>query len=75
MHQYGVFSRLLGCGAGEVGKMKYAVLIQVDEGEWMHLSEDNPFTYKSKPQIFETKEDAEAAAARWNTGRVVEYHG
>ena len=55
--------------------MKYAVLIQVDEGEWMYLSEDNPFTYKSKPQIFETKEDAEAAAARWNTGRVVEYHG
>ena len=53
--------------------MKYAVLIQVDEGEWMYLSEDNPFTYESEPQIFETKEEAEAAAARWNTGRVVEH--
>ena len=52
---------------------KYAVMIEVDEGEWMYLSEDNPFSYASKPQVFETREQAQEAANNWNTGWVVEY--
>lgn len=52
---------------------KYAVMIEVDHGEWMYLTQDNPFTYASKPQVFETKEEAQEAAKNWNTGWVVEY--
>lgn len=52
---------------------KYAVMIEVDEGEWMYVSGDNPFTYASKPQVFETRSEAEEAAKMWNTGWVVEY--
>ena len=53
--------------------MKYAVMIQVDEGEWMYVSADNPFDYNSKPLLFDTKEQAQEAAKEWNTGWVVEY--
>lgn len=52
---------------------RYAVMIEVDHGEWMYLTQDNPFTYASKPQVFETKEEAQEAAKNWNTGWVVEY--
>jgi hypothetical protein len=53
---------------------KYAVMIEVDEGEWMYLSHDNPFTYYSKPCVFDTKQEADDAASKWNTGWVVEYN-
>lgn len=52
---------------------KYAVMIQVEEGEWMYVSEDNPFTYASKPQVFETREEANQVAKLWHTGWVVSY--
>lgn len=52
---------------------KYAVMIEVDHGEWMYLSEDNPFNYDSKPQVFDTREQAQEAANNWNTGWVIEY--
>jgi len=52
---------------------KYAVMIEVDHGEWMYLSEDNPFDYSSKPLVFNTKEGAQEAAKNWNTGWVIEY--
>ena len=52
---------------------KYAVMIEVDEGEWMYLSKDNPFSYDSRPQIFDTREEAAEASSAWNTGWVVEY--
>jgi len=52
---------------------KYAVMFEVEEGEWMYLTEDNPFTYASKPLIFDDLRMAEAAALLWNTGCVVEY--
>lgn len=52
---------------------KYAVMFEVEEGEWMYLTEDNPFTYASKPRIFDDLRMAEAAALLWNTGYVVEY--
>jgi hypothetical protein len=54
---------------------KYAVMIEVDHGEWMYLSEDNPFSYASKPRIFNDRNMAEATALLWNTGYVVEYKG
>ena len=52
---------------------KYAVMFEVEEGEWMYLTEDNPFTYASKPRIFDDLRMAEVAALLWNTGCVVEY--
>ena len=52
---------------------KYAVMREVDEGELMYLSDDNPFTYNSKPRVFDTRELAQEAASNWNTGWVVEY--
>lgn len=52
---------------------KYAIMIEVEEGEWMYVSEDNPFTYTSKPRLFDDRRMAEAAALLWNTGHVVEY--
>ena len=52
---------------------KYAVMIEVDHGEWMYVSGKNPFSYESKPQIFDTREEAAEASSAWNTGWVVEY--
>lgn len=54
---------------------KYAVMIEVDHGEWMYMSADNPFSYASKPLVFNDKRMAQAAALLWNTGHVVEYMG
>lgn len=55
--------------------IKYAVMIEVDEGEWMYLTDENPFTYASKPRLFDDIHMAQAAAQLWNTGHVVEYKG
>jgi hypothetical protein len=52
---------------------KYAVMIEVDD-ELMYVSADNPFSYKSKPVVFDTEEEAKLAASTWKTGRVVPYH-
>jgi hypothetical protein len=41
-------------GAG--GKMKYSVMVEVDIGEWMYASADNPFTYNSERIVFDTKQ-------------------
>lgn len=54
---------------------RYAVMIEVDYGEWMYLSDENPFSYESKPRLFDDKRMAQAAALLWNTGHVVEYKG
>jgi hypothetical protein len=50
---------------------RYLVLFEVDEGEWMYSSAENPFTYDSKPIIFETKGEAEAHRLRYNNAHVV----
>ena len=52
---------------------KYAVMIEVDHGEWMYVSGMNPFSYADKPVLFETREEAQEVAKEWNTGWVVEY--
>jgi hypothetical protein len=53
----------------------YAVMFQVDLGEWMYASAENPFTYDSTPIVFLDKAKAEQHAKTWNTGVVVEYKG
>lgn len=51
---------------------KYLVMFEVEEGEWMYASAENPFTYDSKPLIFDTKYEAEILAKSYNTGIVVD---
>jgi len=51
---------------------QYLVMFEVEEGEWMYASAENPFTYESKPLIFDTKDQAEIHAKRYNTGIVVD---
>jgi len=50
----------------------YLVMFEVEEGEMMYSSAENPFTYESKPIIFDNKNLAELHAKRYNTGIVVE---
>jgi hypothetical protein len=52
---------------------KYAVMHEVDYGEWMYATHENPFTYNSDPIIFESFSLAEDYAKRFNTSTVVEY--
>jgi hypothetical protein len=47
-------------------------MFEVEEGEWMYASAENPFTYESKPLIFDSKDEAEVHAKKYNTGVVVE---
>jgi hypothetical protein len=54
---------------------KYVIMFQVELGEWMYASAENPFTYDSAPLIFDDKAKAEQHAKTWNTGVVVEYKG
>jgi hypothetical protein len=54
---------------------RYLVMFEVDEGEWMYASAENPFTYDSVPLIFDSKAEAEAHSLRYNTGIVVEQSG
>jgi hypothetical protein len=55
--------------------MKFVVLIQVDESEWRYVPIETPFDHSTPPRIFDTREEAEAEAAKWNTGKVMQYHG
>tara|TARA_R110000822_G_scaffold167523_1_gene307668 strand:+ start:116 stop:277 length:162 start_codon:yes stop_codon:yes gene_type:complete len=48
-------------------------MFQVELGEWMYASAENPFTYDSTPIVFLDKTKAEEYAKTWNTGVVVEY--
>jgi hypothetical protein len=50
---------------------RYLVMFEVEEGEWMYASAENPFTYDSAPLIFDTKVEAETHSLRYNTGIVV----
>jgi hypothetical protein len=50
---------------------QYLVKFEVDEGEWAYASAENPFTYDSKPLIFETKGEAEVYLLRYNNAHVV----
>ena len=53
--------------------MKYIVEIEIDTGEFFHATGKSSFTLDDPPLIFDTKEQAQLEANRWNTGRVIEY--
>ncbi len=55
--------------------VKYAVMFEVERGEWMYASGENPFTYNSPPLTFNTKEEARKEAIKYNTGIVVQRDG
>ena len=55
--------------------MKYAVMIEIERGEWMYVADENPFTIYSSPLLFNNRDQAEEEAAKWNTGVVVEREG
>jgi hypothetical protein len=50
----------------------YLVMFEIEEGEMMYASAENPFTYESKPIIFDDKNLAEQHAKSYNTGIVIE---
>ena len=54
---------------------RYLVMFELEEGEWMYASAENPFTYDSKPLIFDSKAEAEVHSLRYNTGIIVEQSG
>ena len=51
--------------------MQYFVMVEMERGEWIYASADNPFTYNSERIVFDTKQEAEDYAKMWKTGRVV----
>jgi hypothetical protein len=53
---------------------KYRVMFEIELGEWMYASAENPFTYDSEPLVFVDKAKAEEYAKTWNTGKVIVYH-
>jgi len=50
----------------------YLVMFEIEKGERVYASAENPFTYESKPIIFDDKNLAELHAKQYNTGIVVE---
>mgnify|MGYP004230788971 CR=1 FL=1 len=58
--------------------MKYRVMIEpFDEGfEYVcETNENGSWKTNNNPKTYNTKEDAEEAAKKWNTGIVVKYEG
>ena len=55
--------------------MKYAVMIEIERGEWSYVADENPFTVYSSPLLFNNRKQAEEEAAKWSTGVVVEREG
>jgi hypothetical protein len=53
---------------------KYAVMVEIETGEWMYASAENPFTYNSQRIEFEDRQRAEEYAKLWRTGKVVTIH-
>lgn len=52
--------------------MKYAVMVEFDEDEWMFLTHDNPSIEHASPvRLFDTKQDAWAAAKAFNNPQIV----
>jgi|TARA_R110000796_G_scaffold181959_1_gene298515 hypothetical protein len=51
----------------------YAVMFEVEKDELIYDSGKDHFTAMDKPMVFATKEEAQARANKWNTGRVVPY--
>jgi len=55
--------------------MKYAVMIDIELGHSDYVRENSKvFTNLTPVKLYDTKEEAQAEANTWNTGRVVEWH-
>jgi len=55
--------------------MKYAVMIDIELGYSDYVRENSKvFTNLTPVKLYDTKEEAQAEANKWNTGRVVEWH-
>ena len=54
--------------------MKYAVMIEPFEGfEYVKEGCGAMWTVKTPVKVFDTKEEAQVEADKWNTGEVVKY--
>lgn len=53
--------------------MKYAVMIEIDTGEWEYVRVTNPFSNSTPVLLFDNKDLAEEECKQWLTGRVVEW--
>ena len=51
----------------------YAVQIEIEKGEYALVRNEDPWTYDTDVRTFSTEKEAETEAARWNTGRVINY--
>ena len=51
----------------------YAVQIEIEKGEYTLVRNEDPWTYDTEVRTFSTEKEAETEAARWNTGRVINY--
>jgi hypothetical protein len=50
--------------------MKYGVYVEIDTNEWMWDSGTDQISPALPPLVFNTREEAEERAKRWNTGTV-----
>lgn len=55
---------------------KYAIMIEVDPGDWIYVCNLNEGKWgpDSPVAVYETREEAEVAAQIWNNPEVVVYH-
>lgn len=51
----------------------YAVMFEIEEGEFVYDTGKQIFTNHDSPVIFKTKKEAQKQADKWNTGVVVSY--
>ena len=71
-----MLARTLAQSNRKRSSMTYAVWIEKDTGEFDYVRNTeggNSWTDHSPVLQFDSKDDAEIEAYRWNTGRVVEY--
>jgi len=74
--QITMLARTLAQSNRKRSSMTYAVWIEKDTGEFDYVRNTeggNSWTDHSPVLQFDSKDDAEIEAYRWNTGRVVEY--
>jgi len=53
--------------------MPYVVEIELDDGQYTLIRKQNPWTYDEDVWMFDSLDEAEKEAARWNTGKVLSY--
>ena len=54
--------------------MGYLVIFEIDKGEIAYSTGKSSFTKNDHPKVFDTLEEAEEEAKKWNTGRVVQHN-